>query len=272
METSNHKAESIEKCLGNIHETFNPGKKCLGKDWRIIFNENELISFISNLTEKEREALSHLVAFFYYKMRPLHKLIEKDHSINDFLGPIAWSDFALVVIMSIFDKYTKKIPRIEFIDLLEANLPITSAEQLKKLAEEQKKTNPPAMVKRLTELFTKNLESKEINNIIENYMAEDQAAGQVAVSSIEGVFKHLWGSVRSGFIHHTGSLSIYNESTIFRSTGPNTATVSNNLSMSHLLFLSWKVIFRDLGYQGELNSNFTEEERANGLSVDGSKL
>jgi len=246
----------------------------LGKDWRIIFPENELNKFVSGMSFLERESFSKLLAFFCFHMKPLSRLNIKDDTINDFFGPMVWSNFSLVVMMSVLEKYTKgRYKRKEFLELLIENIPINSEEQLIMLSAEQRKTNPPPSVLRFSELFSKNLEEKEIDRIIKNYMAEKQSSGEIKISSIEEVFKHLWEEVRSGFIHNVGLESIYNESTIFKlSKKPGVITVSDNLSMSNFLFLSWKAIFRHLGYAGEMNSNYTKKEIENRQTVDGTKL
>jgi hypothetical protein len=274
MNTSNEK--SIEKCLGNIHGIFDPGTKCLGKNWRIVFSEKDLVAFVSDLEYSKRESLSSLIAFFGFNMSPLSRLnteISND-GLNNFLGPKAWSNFALVIIMSILEKHTKgKYDRKDFLGILSANLPIISKEQLVRLSEEQIKTNPPVSVLRFSTLFKNNLEQNEIDKIIKNYRAEKGSNINAKIDSIEAVFKNLWEEVRSGFIHGIGTESIYNEDTIFKlSTMPGTLTVENNLSMSNFLFLSWKAIFRDFGYKGEINSNFTKEELEAGVTANGIKL
>jgi hypothetical protein len=84
----------------------------------------------------------------------------------------------------------------------------------------------------------------------------------------------LWGEVRSGFIHDVGIESIYNESTVFSidKKRPDIILVHRNLSMSHFLYFSWKAIFRDLGYKGNINFNFTKEEMDKRETVEGTKI
>jgi len=123
-------------------------------------------------------------------------------------------------------------------------------------------------------LLKNNLEQEEIDQIVKYYLGEKRSNGELKLNSLEDVIGHLWGEIRSDFIHNIGVESLYNESTTFsiNKNKPDTIIVHSNLSMSNFLYLSWKAIFRDLGYIGDLNPKFIEEEMKNRLTIEGTKI
>jgi hypothetical protein len=135
--------EEIDNCIHNIKEVFGPGKRCLGKDWRINFEEEKLHLFVEQMESGRRLFLSRLLGFFWYYMRPLYLVQNRGDSLDEVLGKTAWSTFALVTMMSVLDSYTKgnKYKRKGFVELLNENLPITSKEQLKNYQTYIKKQN-----------------------------------------------------------------------------------------------------------------------------------
>lgn len=263
-----------EICLQNIHNTFDPGKKCLGIGWRINFIEEDLKKFITNLSREDRVFLSKLVSFYNIHTSPLYKLLEEEKgTLGSYLGERAWSIFSLITIMSILDKYTKRglFPKGTKEFLLK-NIPIKSDVELKDLWDKYKQKEPD-MPTRMANLLQKNLSEAEIARIIIDYRASDIRGGKRPLPTIKKICEDLWGEVRSGFVHETGLNVINNESTMFNiKENSNVIEVFSNLSMSNILFLCWKAILKDMGYTGKMDSNYTKEEQKSGVTADGHKI
>lgn len=188
----------------------------------------DFLPTLQKMSDSQRENLTRIINYFDIYALPLKTLLvtSEKEQLYSFNYETAWSHFMTVIMFGMLEIavkgkrglfLNKKGEKIK--DFLEINLP------------------------------------KEIKeNIAERYSVEEIFKYKKKIKNFSDVVDHLWGQIRSGFIHDVGIEARGLEWHWFEGIGTkdNPMTLKSDVPMQELLQITWQAILNSYGYKGVL--------------------
>jgi hypothetical protein len=197
------------------------------------------VPILNNLEKKDVKKFTRMLTYFELHASPLKRVFnEQDsNSLDNFYSKVAWSHFITLIMFGLLEFAVKDTP----------------------WAINKKNSVYLDKIKSIKNFLDGNLSEEVKSGITRRYRTLDY----IRFKTFDEVITHMWGEIRSGFVHDIGIE--YKDSQWESFSGSGTKedpfVYTQDVPMQEFLQITWQAILNSFGYTGTIRHPKLEKEK-----------